>query len=367
MKIVFASYVYTPQFDNPEAWLKRINLYSGILQALAQNHTIISIEQINYEGQCEQDGVQYHFKKLNKIERRFPYRLHRFIKNLEPDVVFIHGLHFPLQVIQLWLHLGSKVRIIAQHHAELPFTGWKKWIQQRAYRYVDAYFFASRDMGLEWIKSGNLTDPDKIYGVMEVSSVFHQVNKVVAKNRTKVSGAPVFLWVGHLIQKKDPLNVVKAFLRFVKVNPLARLYMIYQTGELLPQMKYLLDKAPGERESIVLIGKVPHAELLYWFNSADFIISSSYYEGSGTAVCEAMSCGCIPVVTNILSFRMMTNNGNCGLLYQPGNEAALLECLTQTTQINMPQKREQVLTYYKAKLSFAAIAEGIERIATSLF
>ncbi|HEX3386522.1 MAG TPA: glycosyltransferase, partial [Mucilaginibacter sp.] len=81
------------------------------------------------------------------------------------------------------------------------------------------------------------------------------------------------------------------------------------------------------RESITLVGELPHDELQYWFNSADFTLSASHYEGSGTAVCEAMSCGCVPIVTDIPSFRMITDNGRCGLLYEPGNEHALLDAL----------------------------------------
>jgi hypothetical protein len=118
MKIVFASYVYTPAFKNPVDWLTRINFYTGTLQALAVNHTIISIEQIDFEGEYKQGGVQYYFKRFTKSERRFPAKLHGFIKSHKPDVVFINGLHFPLQVIQLRRHLGPGVKILAQHHAE---------------------------------------------------------------------------------------------------------------------------------------------------------------------------------------------------------------------------------------------------------
>jgi glycosyltransferase involved in cell wall biosynthesis len=111
---------------------------------------------------------------------------------------------------------------------------------------------------------------------------------------------------------------------------------------------------------------VPHPELLYWYNSADYILSASYYEGSGTAICEAMSCGCIPIVTDIFSFRMITNNGNCGLLYKAGNEGALLLALKQTVQLDVKQTRDKCLAYFSTNLSFDAITAKIEAIALSL-
>jgi glycosyltransferase involved in cell wall biosynthesis len=128
--------------------------------------------------------------------------------------------------------------------------------------------------------------------------------------------------------------VVKAFLAFAEVNPDTRLYMIYHTDELLNDIKAL------QTDAIKLIGKVPHDDLLYWFNSVDFIVSGSHYEGSGAAICEAMSCGCIPVVTDILSFRMITDNGNCGILYPPGNEQAMLSALNQTLKWMWKEKRQ---------------------------
>jgi hypothetical protein len=63
---------------------------------------------------------------------------------------------------------------------------------------------------------------------------------------------------------------------------------------------------------------------------------------------------------------MITNNGECGVLYEPGNEPALLEVLLQTTQMNVAEKRRLCIEYYKQNLSFEAIAERIERIVQSL-
>jgi glycosyltransferase involved in cell wall biosynthesis len=106
--------------------------------------------------------------------------------------------------------------------------------------------------------------------------------------------------------------------------------------------------------------------LQYWYNSADIILSGSHYEGSGTAVCEAMSCGCMPVVTDILSFRMITDNGRCGLLYEPGNETSLLLALKLTLEIDLQKKQELSLQYFRETLSFEAIAGKIQEIAESL-
>ncbi len=365
MKFVFASYIFTKEYKSPEAWIDRIKAYTGIQEALAKNNEVISIEQIDYEGEYLKDGVHYHFKRFIKPGSLFPGKLHDFIKSQKPDVVVIQSLHFPLQVIQLRLKLGRKIKIIIQNHAEKPFSGLKKYVQKLADRFTDAYLFASQDMGAEWVEKGNLASIKKIHEVMEVSSVFSPMDKAGAKQKTGVASGLIFLWVGRLNDNKDPLTVVKAFLQFAKKQPSVRLYMIYHTEELLAELQQLLDGSQ-QKDKVILVGRVPNLELQYWYNSADIVLSGSHYEGSGTAVCEAMSCGCMPIVTDIFSFRMITDNGRCGLLFEAGNGPALLAALMQTQQIDIEEKKKTSLKYFKTNLSFEAIAGRIQEIAESL-
>ncbi len=244
MKFVFASYITIPDFNEPEAWLYRIRPYAGIHAALSREHEVVCIEQINYEGVHTKNGAAYHFLRLPSSQKFFPTQLHRFIRDQAPDVVVIHSLYYPLQVMQLRRYLGNKVKIIIQHHAEQPYTGLKKYLQRRADNAVDAYLFASQEMGLDWIRRGNLGSPDKINEVMELSSVFYPMDKTAALTRTKAAGTPVFLWVGRLNDNKDPLNVVRAFLQFAEQQPGAKLYMIYHTTELLAAIHQLLQDHP---------------------------------------------------------------------------------------------------------------------------
>lgn len=364
MLYVSISYSYSPDFKTPESWFKRTAGYAGVFECLAQQNRVISIKQIDYEGKAEHNGVEYHFVNLNRGETHFPFRINRYIKSLNPDVVIVQGLHKPIPLILLHAILDKKTKIIAHHHAEKPLLGLKKYVQRVAGGFVDAYLFASKDMGMEWVQKGNIACYKKIHEVMEVSSNFYPIDKSVARAKTNAVGDPVFLWVGRLNDNKDPLNVIRAFLRYAEIKPAARLYMIYHTAELLPQINELIASS-SNKEAIILIGQVLHDDLQYWFNSADFLISGSHYEGSGTAVVEAMSCACIPIVTDILSFRMITDNGKCGLLYEVGNEQALLDSLLSIDTLDRDEKRQLCLQHFKEKLSFQAIADRIQEIVVS--
>src|SRR6476620_851001 len=230
MRIVFTSYVQSPQFTEPKAWLDRIKGYVGILEHLSKMHEVMSIEQINFEGRYQMNGVDYRFLRIKNT--LLPTALHNYIKDLDPDVVFVHGMHFPLQVIQLNRKLGKKVRLFIQNHAEKPATGIKRVLQRVADKNVDGYFFTSLKLGEPWLRNKIISDEKKIHEVMEASSVFGPANKDEARRITGMNGNPVFIWVGRLDVNKDPLTVVNAFKKFLLHQPGAHLYMLFHTEEL---------------------------------------------------------------------------------------------------------------------------------------
>ena len=154
MRIVSTSYTKIGEFNNPEEWLKRISFYTGILEELAKKHEVISIERINYKGIYRQRGVEYHFIHLKGKVAFFPWRMHRFIRGKQPDVVLVHGFIFPLQIIQLGWVCGKKTKIIVQNHAERPSSGIRKFFQRMADRYISVYFFTAKEIGREWVEKG---------------------------------------------------------------------------------------------------------------------------------------------------------------------------------------------------------------------
>jgi glycosyltransferase involved in cell wall biosynthesis len=364
MKLVSITYSKKQEFDRPEAWLHRIRFYTGVLEALSKWYEVINIDRINYSGTVKQNGVEYYFADYHNNWLTVAMKLNREVRSRHPDVVLVQGMIFPLQVILLRLHLGRKVKIIVQNHAEKPAGRHRKFFQQLADPMIDVYLFTAMEMGEIWIKQLIIRRREKIREVMEASSVFQPVDKAGARTQLSIDGDPIFLWVGRLDANKDPITVVEAFLRWAAGKPSARLYMIFHTKELLSDVEAILDRTPGGRTSIVLIGGKLHEEMGIWYSAADYIVSGSHYEGSGVAVCEAMSCGCIPILTDILSFRKMT--AGCGVLYEAGNVTALLSALEQAMEIDRESQREKVLQQFRLTLSFDAIAENIHQIVCSL-
>ncbi len=295
-----------------------------------------------------------------------PFKLCRYIKKEKPDILFIHGFVFPIQLLLLEFFMPKKAKLIVQHHAEKPYQHpVKRWFQKIAYSRADAYVFASKELALPYLNSAIITDEKKIHEVMEGSSLFHPQHKQEAKTRLDIKEEIVFLWVGRLDPNKDPLTVLKAFQKFKAAGNHFKLYMIYGTNELEETSKAYIN-AHRLHDAIELIGEVQYAELENWYNAADYFIAASHYEGSGIALCEAMACGCIPVVTHIASFTKMTEQGQYGLLFEPGDAHGLFKKLLLLSTLNKEEMRQKILKHFKEELSLPAIGKKMGTIATSL-
>jgi len=197
---------------------------------------------------------------------------------------------------------------------------------------------------------------------MEASSDFNVIDREEACAITKVEQGRIYLWVGGLDVNKDPLLMVRAFSEFTKNNSGLHLYMIYQSFELLTELEAWISGNLWAKRYIHLIGKVDHDQLPYWYNSSDFFISTSHYEGSGIAACEAMSCGCIPILSNIPSFNMMSDQGRVGVLFESGNPASLVQALAKSQSLDLKGEKKKVLKQFNDKLSFDAIGNRIIEI-----
>jgi glycosyltransferase involved in cell wall biosynthesis len=51
-------------------------------------------------------------------------------------------------------------------------------------------------------------------------------------------------------------------------------------------------------KNVVFIPRTPPEKLLEMYNEAKYYLQLSIFEGFGVALCEAMACGCIPIVSN---------------------------------------------------------------------
>jgi len=354
MNFVDLTYHYLQGMTDPETIVRLHQTNLLYLDHLPPGWRTSVIKFMEQDSRLHDGRSHFYFFTGKKGKTWIPKKTHQFLALAKPDVVLVHGLIFQLQVMALRRQLGKKVKILVQHHGEQPFKGLRKILQRVADRYIDGYLFTSEGNAAEWVRSGQIKSINKVYEVLPGTSDFKPLNKEESRRRCGMTGTPNFLWVGRLNTNKDPETVVKAFLEYTKVNPAARLYMIYQTTEKLREIEALC----VNQEAIKLIGQQQHDELQHWYSAADYFITGSHRESCGYALLEAMACGCVPIVTQIPSFMKITGNGKAGFNYAPGNVPQLVSLLSGLRSGNEDPGRE-VLAHFEKELSLKAVGERI--------
>lgn len=141
--------------------------------------------------------------------------------------------------------------------------------------------------------------------------------------------APLLFSAGALVGHKDHATLLEAFALVREEFPEAWL-LIAGEGELLQPLESKV-AALGLAESVRFLGY--RADVPAITQAADLYISSSWSEGLGTSVLEALGCGTPVVATDAGGVREMVRHGETGLLV-PARDAqalaaAMLEALLQ--------------------------------------
>lgn len=108
----------------------------------------------------------------------------------------------------------------------------------------------------------------------------------------------IFIVVGSLIKRKDPLTIIKAF---KQVNKNQAVLVVLGEGELMDECKSLAD------ESILLKGNV--SNVTDYLKASDLYISASYSEGLPNSVLEAGRTGIEILLSDIPQHREVFMHG----------------------------------------------------------
>jgi glycosyltransferase-like protein len=123
-------------------------------------------------------------------------------------------------------------------------------------------------------------------------------------------GAPLFLAVGGIEERKNTVRMLEAFARFRATHPAAQL-VIAGGASLLDHDRYALQFESvlaagglhrGTGEAVVATGPVRDADMPALFRLADVVLMASLREGFGLVVLEALASGTPTVVSRMAPF-----------------------------------------------------------------
>jgi glycosyltransferase involved in cell wall biosynthesis len=363
---------------DPEALLVRFHALVCWAEALVETGAgvVTVVQRYHRDTWLRRKGVDYQFVADGGPPTVPPWywgaTVVRAVTSCRPTVVHVDGVIFPLLVRHLRLRLAANTAIVVQDHGGIHqgspgFRDWRwRMFHRIGLRAADGFLFTARELATPWQRARIIGGSQRIYEVLESSTDLGSLVQPTAgsphgsedapdgETRPR-AGSPALLWVGRLDGNKDPLTVLAAFEEVVAAFPAAVLTMVYGADDLLPQVKRRIDGSPRIAGRVQLRGRLDHAELPALYAAADFFVLGSHHEGSGFALIEALSFGVIPVVTDIPSFRMITDEGRLGALFPPGDARAMAAALVRLAREDLVSRRERVRAYFVRECSWSAV------------
>lgn len=166
------------------------------------------------------------------------------------------------------------------------------------------------------------------------SDEFGPASKAGARRRLGLhKNDVVLLQLGRIVPRKGVDNVIRA-MHYLKEIPNIKLLVVGGSDEKPdfdrdPEFKRLkaLARAEGVESKVVFTGRRNRKQLKYYYQAADFFISTPWYEPFGITPLEAMACGTPVIGSDVGGIKYTVRHGETGFLVPPHDPEALAEAV----------------------------------------
>lgn len=183
-------------------------------------------------------------------------------------------------------------------------------------------------------------DPRRVAVIPSAVNIdrFHPIDQREARRQLGLpEDVPLLAYVGRMLPRKDPRNVVRAVARLVRDFAIdAQLLLV--GGEArepdpagTPEIGRILRLAGelGIAERLILTGKRQPDELHAYYSAADIAVTTPWYEPFGLTPLEAMACDTPVVGSDVGGISFTIADGDTGLLVPPRDPGALAAALAR--------------------------------------
>ena len=174
-----------------------------------------------------------------------------------------------------------------------------------------------------------------------MSDRFQPVAQAQARTQLGLSGEPLLISVGHLVEVKGHDLTLDALALLAPRWPGARLCLVGDgplRGKLQAQAAAL-----GLTDRVSFAGAVPNDQLATWYSAADVMVLASRSEGWANVLLESMACGTPVVATAVGGTAEVVATPSVGRLVAPGDPAAIAQGVVAL--LDSPADRAAVRSY----------------------
>lgn len=276
----------------------------------------------------------------------------RYLRRAKPEAIFSSQDNLNGFVLLAAILTRSRAKISGSSrvnpfytYSSTPFT--RKWLYKQAMRTVmwraDALTCVSDGMVQEYRALFSQPPHVTVYNLVDDAPSRARIGEPVDHPWFVDKATPLVVSAGTLSPRKGFADLVTGFARLVRDGSDARL-VIFGEGSSRAELEQQV-RTLGLEDCVSLPGNIPNP--LRYFARADVFAMTSYFEGLGNVLIEAMMCGCSLVATDcpsgpaeILGF------GRYGKVVPVGDTVALATAIAQ--QLATPTDPE-------------VLAEGVRR------
>ncbi len=374
MHVCFTNLWHPPGVRDPDALIDADETRRGFGAALAaRGHRVTVVQEAPWRATVTREGVTWELVPPSTVTRasrrlfglaghaspRVPApatAIAPVVEALRPDVIHSFDLvAYPSLALLGGVARRLGVPLVAHFHGGAPArkAAWRL-VERRALADVACLLFTTRAHGREWVASGAIPDEGRIVELFETSTFL--------RGPDRREGGARFLCVGRLDPVKDPLTTLDGFSRIARVRPDARLVLAWNDAPMEAEVRRVIASDPVLAPRVELRGHVARADMAALYAGTDILLQSSMREVCGVAVIEALACGVVPVVTDIPSFRRLSDDGRVGRLFPRGDGVALAAQALSLLDGDLAGTAVAARAWFDRALSFEVLAGELEAI-----
>ena len=137
-------------------------------------------------------------------------------------------------------------------------------------------------------------------------------------------------YAARLVKQQKRADLLVDLIEYLEQRMVEYVFNIAGEGECIEIIeRYIaLNRLEGK---VKLLGRLPKEEMNSFWKKQDIFVNISEYEGTSLAMLEAMSFGCVPVVTDVSGAREFITEEVNGYICKVGDLQRIAECIRELT------------------------------------
>lgn len=298
-----------------------------------------------------------------------PVSIKNFVVESQPDVIHLWG--FRADLLALWgvkpnkrvsslqnyplddymmTYGPSKGRLMAwAHFLALSKSKYAVACSESVRQLVEAHQHLQNVVTIP-----NAVDEERFYPVTSEEKIRLRAKLNLSNNKT------IFISVGQLSERKDPLTIIKSFLTKSWTDRCPQLIFVGDG----PLREKCIEESQN-CDDILFTGNIVNVS--DYLRASDYYISASTAEGLPNAVLEGMACGLPVCLSDIEPHKELLNwDGQIGFHFHAGNPFALTEAINTLLASDRELMRQNELALVHHKLGAKHMAQQFQHLYSRL-